>query len=71
MSFSYDLYILCDKCGDSLGDSAAFRRKQLPSEKSLADSLKKDGWKVIKDKELGWKTYCPKCKEEMKREKGK
>lgn len=67
MSFSYDLYILCDKCGDSLGDSAAFRRKQLPSEKSLADSL----WKVIKDKELGWKTYCPKCKEGMEREKGK
>lgn len=48
MSFSYDLYILCDKCGDSLGDSAAFRRKQLPSEKSLADSLKKAGWPLQK-----------------------
>lgn len=25
MSFGYDLYILCDKCGDFLGDSAVFR----------------------------------------------
>lgn len=62
MSFQYDLYILCDKCGDSLGDSAAFRRKQLPSEKSLADSLKKMVGKLLKIKNWVGKHTAPNVK---------
>lgn len=38
----------------------------LPSEKSIIEA--QTDWKFIKDKQLGYKAYCPKCQEKMKKE---
>ena len=65
MSFQYELTIFCDSCGAYLEPSATMRRRGLPSEKSIVDA--QTDWKFVKDKELGYRAYCPKCQERMKR----
>lgn len=65
MSFTYELILFCDGCGDSFDSEGVARRKDLPSEKSIARST--TDWKFIKDKQLGYKAYCPKCQERMKK----
>lgn len=43
------------------------RRRELPSEKSIIEA--QTDWKFVKDKEIGYRAYCPKCQEKMKKEK--
>lgn len=70
MSFAYEITLFCDGCGDSFdSEGGVARRKELPSEKRLIKST--TGWKFIKDKQVGYKAYCPKCQERMKKEKEK
>lgn len=69
MSFTYELTLFCDECGDFLESTGVMRRRELPPEKDFVK--KQTDWKFIKDKQLGYKAYCPKCQERMKKEKGK
>lgn len=67
MSFTYELTLFCDGCGDFFDPIGVMRRRELPSEKSIAKA--QTDWKFIKDKQLGYKAYCPKCQEKMKKER--
>lgn len=39
-------------------------RRELSSEKALIKA--QTDWKFVKDKDIGYKAYCPKCQERMK-----
>lgn len=67
MSFQYELTLFCDGCGFYFEPSAAMRRRNLPSEKALIEA--QTDWKFVKDKEIGYRAYCLKCQEKMKKEK--
>ena len=66
MSFTYEVTLFCDGCGDFLEPTGVTRRRELPSEKDFVK--KQTDWKFVKDKQLGYKAYCPKCQERMKKE---
>lgn len=66
MSFAYELTLFCDGCGDFLESAGVMRRRELPSEKDFAKKQK--DWKFVKDREVGYRAYCPKCQEKMKTE---
>lgn len=38
MSFSYELTIFCDGCGDFFDPLGVMRRRELPSEKSIVEA---------------------------------
>lgn len=69
MSFQYELTLFCDGCDFYFEPSTAMRRRNLPSEKSIIEA--QTDWKFVKDKEIGYRAYCPKCQEKMKRKKEK
>lgn len=69
MSFTYEITLFCDECGDFLESTGVTRRRELPSEKDFVKN--QTDWKFVKDKQLGYKAYCPKCQEKMKKEKEK
>lgn len=69
MSFSYELTIFCDGCGDFFDPLGVMRRRELPSEKAIVKA--QTDWKIVKDKDVGYRAYCPKCQEKMEKEKEK
>lgn len=71
MSFQYELTLFCYGCGDFFEPTGVMRRRDLPSEKAIVKA--QTDWKFVKDKQLGYKAYCPKCQEtrKMKKEKEK
>ncbi len=69
MSFQYDLTLFCDGCDFYFEPSSAMRRLELPSEKSIIEA--QTNWKFVKDKNIGYRAYCPSCQEKMKKEKEK
>ena len=69
MSFQYDLTLFCDECGDALEFTGVMRRREIPSEKSIVDA--QTDWKFVKDKDIGYRAYCPSCQEKMKKEGSK
>lgn len=69
MSFSYELTLFCDGCGDFFDPLGVMRRRELPSEKTIVKA--QTDWKFVKDKDSGYRAYCPKCQEKMEKEKEK
>lgn len=69
MSFSYELTLFCDGCGDFFDPLGVMRRRELPSEKTIVKA--QTDWKFVKDKDVGYRAYCPKCQEKMEKEKEK
>ncbi len=69
MSFTYEVTLFCDRCGDFLESTGVTRRRELPSEKDFVKE--QTNWKFVKDKQLGYKAYCPKCQERMKKGESK
>lgn len=69
MSFSYELTFFCDGCGDFFDPLGVMRRRELPSEKAIVKA--QTDWKFVKDKDVGYRAYCPKCQEKMEKEKEK
>ena len=69
MSFSYELTIFCDGCGDFFDPLGVMRRRELPSEKAIVKA--QTDWNFVKDKDVGYRAYCPKCQEKMEKEKEK
>lgn len=51
MSFQYELTLFCDGCDFYFDSSAAMRRRELPSEKSIIEA--QTDWKFVKDKPKG------------------
>lgn len=69
MSFSYELTLFCDGCGGFFDPLGVMRRRELPSEKAIVKA--QTDWKFVKDKDVGYRAYCPKCQEKMEKEKEK
>ena len=67
MSFQYELTLFCDGCGFCFEPTPAMRRRELPSEKAIIKA--QTDWKFVKDKDIGYRAYCPSCQEKMKKEK--
>lgn len=65
MSFQYELTLFCDGWGFCFEPTPAMRRRELPSEKSIIKA--QTDWKFVKDKDIGYRAYCPKCQERMKK----
>lgn len=69
MGFSYQLSVVCDKCGNGFAYKPVNYKRDLPSIDDVKRFTKNDGWKIIKDENSAssvYKVYCPQCAKHYK-----